>query len=49
MLTDLLLRLTPAQAHWVLRVMRVDLSTFHSWMEGMCPCGAEGLEEVEAA
>jgi hypothetical protein len=38
MLTDLLARLSPAQFHRLLRLLRIRLEDAHSWLP-FCPCG----------
>lgn len=43
MLTDALLALNETWAHRILRWLGIELATFHDWMPGMCPCGAESL------
>lgn len=45
MLTDLLLRLSVAQAHWMARKLRI-YEGMHGFLEGFCPCQA-GLDEEE--
>lgn len=37
-LTDLLNLLSPAQAHRLLRLMRIRLEHAHEWLP-FCPCG----------
>lgn len=39
MLTDLLLRMSPRQAHRMLALLGINADAFHEWLEGFCPCG----------
>lgn len=38
MLSDLLARLSPRQAHALLSLLRIRLADAHAWLP--CPCGA---------
>lgn len=48
MLTDLLLRLSERQAHWLMRKLGIYEGFHHEWLEGFCPCDHEDVRDAAA-